>query len=182
MIVDRKLKILLVVDMQYDFIKGKLGTEQARAIIDRVNKKIADYREAGYIIIFTRDTHYDNYLDTSEGKKLPVPHCKIGTEGWQIIPEIEVFRDDIIINKETFGSLELAELIKNKFDNASIEIEAIEIIGVCTDICVISNAIILKAKLPEIVIIVDSSCCAGVTPESHDNALKAMQMCQIEII
>ena len=168
-------RILVVVDMQNDFIDGALGTKEAQAIVGNVNKKIANYRESEDIIIFTRDTHYGNYLNTSEGKKLPVPHCIKGTEGWQITSKIDIL-DDIVIDKPTFGSIELAEII------SVLSVSSIEIIGLCTDICVISNAMILKAKFPEISIFVDSLCCAGVTPESHANALKAMEMCQIEVI
>lgn len=169
-------KVLVVVDMQKDFIDGALGTKEAVAIVDNVNRKILDYREAGNAIVFTRDTHYEDYLNTSEGKMLPIPHCIKGTEGWQITSKIEVADADKVINKPTFGSLDLAEYID------TLVVSAIEIIGLCTDICVISNAMIVKAKFPETKISVDSSCCAGVTPESHSNALKAMEMCQIEII
>lgn len=169
------VRVLVVVDMQNDFIDGALGTKEAEAIIDNVNQKIINYRNSGDVVVFTRDTHHEDYLNTTEGKKLPVPHCIKGTDGWQITSKIEVF-DDKIIDKPTFGSLELAEYV-DKFNVSSIEI-----IGLCTDICVISNAMIMKAKFPEINISVDSSCCAGVTPESHNNALKAMEMCHIEII
>ncbi len=169
------LKILLVVDMQFDFVYGTLGTKEARARVRKVKKKIEECRKKGYIIIFTRDTHHENYLETAEGNKLPIIHCIENTLGWQIIPEIEVLENDIIVDKSTFGSIELATLLGN------YEIESIEIIGLCTDICVISNAMILKAKFYEVPIIVDPSCCAGVTPESHENALNAMRMCQIDI-
>lgn len=169
-------KVLLVIDMQNDFINGTLGTKEAEAIVNNVRQKVESYRTSDDVVIFTRDTHHENYLDTAEGKKLPVPHCVEGTYGWQITSEIEVYDDDKIINKPTFGSLELADYVDTL--NAS----SIEIIGLCTDICVISNAMIMKAKFPETNISVDSSCCAGVTPESHNNALKAMEMCQIEII
>lgn len=168
-------KVLLVIDMQNDFINGTLGTKEAEAIVDKVNQKITTYRNVGDIILFTRDTHDEKYLNTMEGKKLPVPHCKKNTEGWQITSEIQVYDEDKIIDKPTFGSLELANYIEK------LDVSAIEIIGLCTDICVISNAMIMKAKFPEIDILVDSSCCAGVTPESHKNALKAMEMCHIEI-
>lgn len=170
------LKVLVVVDFQWDFIYGVLGTKEARAIVAKVKKKIEEYRKKGYLIVFTRDTHHENYLSTAEGKKLPIIHCVENTQGWQIIPEIEVLDDDIIINKPSFGSLELAEVL------SLFNIESIELIGVCTCICDISNGIILKAKFPEVPIAVDSSCCACVTPESHEIALKAMQMCQIDII
>lgn len=168
-------KLLLVIDMQNDFIDGALGTKEAEEIVENVNKKILDYRKSNDIVIFTRDTHTEEYLNTMEGRNLPVKHCIKGTKGWQITSKIDV-KDDKIIDKPSFGSLELAEYV------SKLDISSIEIIGLCTDICVISNAMILKAKLPEINISVDSSCCAGVTRESHENALNAMKMCQIEII
>lgn len=167
--------VLLVIDMQNDFINGALGTKEAEGIVNNVKKKIDTYRSLGETVIFTRDTHFLDYLETAEGKKLPVPHCIKGSEGWKITSEINVLNDKII-DKPTFGSLELAEEL-DKYNVSSIEL-----IGLCTDICVISNAMIVKAKFPEVPISVDSSCCAGVTPESHENALKAMQMCQIEVI
>lgn len=169
-------KVLLVIDMQNDFIDGALRNEEAMKIIENVNKKITKYRENRDIIIFTRDTHDTNYLNTNEGKNLPVSHCIKGTDGWQISSSINVQENDKIIDKPTFGSLELAEYV------AEIKPETIELIGVCTDICVISNAMILKAKLPEIEISVDSTCCAGVTPQTHKNALEAMKMCHIKVI
>ena len=130
-------------------------------------------------LFFTRDTHYENYLDTQEGKKLPVPHCIRDTEGWQIRSELDALRKTEPIDKETFGSTDLAgELVAMNEDN---EIESITFVGLCTDICVISNALLAKASLPEVPIIVDAKCCAGVTPESHENALKAMEVCQIQI-
>lgn len=168
-------RVLLVIDMQNDFIDGALGTKEAVAIVENVKKKIEMYRQNGGIIIFTRDTHGQNYLETMEGKKLPVKHCLKNTKGWEITSEIDT-ADDKIIDKPTFGSIELAEYLETLE-----EVEVIEIVGLCTDICVITNAMIVKAKLPEKVIIVDSSCCAGVTPESHLNALKALQMCHIEV-
>lgn len=168
-------KLLLVIDMQNDFIDGALRNEEAMKIIGNVNKRIAKYRENGDTIIFTRDTHDSNYLNSNEGKNLPVPHCIKGTEGWQISSKVNVDENDKIIDKPTFGSLELADYV------ATLEPEKIELIGVCTDICVISNAMILKAKLPEIEISVDATCCAGVTPESHKNALEAMKMCHIKV-
>lgn len=169
------MKMLVVIDMQNDFIDGALGTAEAASIVEKVKNKVAEAREKTMDIVFTRDTHGEDYLSTREGKKLPVEHCIKGTKGWEITDKIET-KDSKIIDKRTFGSYELAEYA------ASLEeLEEIEIVGLCTDICVISNAILLKAKLPEINIIVDSSCCAGVTPESHENALKAMVMCQIDV-
>lgn len=169
-------KVLVVVDMQNDFIDGALGTKEAQDIVSNVYKKIEAYRSSGGIVVFTRDTHQWDYIYTAEGRKLPVEHCIEGTYGWYITSELDVLGDDIIINKPTFGSLELAEEL-SKYD-----ISSIELVGLCTDICVISNAMILKAKFPEVPIEVDSSCCAGVTSESHENALNAMKMCQIDII
>lgn len=166
------MKTLVVVDMQKDFIDGSLGTKEAVAIVNNVANKIKLYRENGDQIIFTRDTHQKNYLETQEGKKLPVEHCIEGTEGWQISKELEVKPEDIIINKVTFGHVWYKNIIEG---------DEIELVGLCTDICVISNALGLKAVLPEIPIKVDQSCCAGVTKESHENALKAMKMCHIDV-
>lgn len=170
------MKVLCVIDMQNDFIDGALGTKEAQAIVNKVKEKIELYRKNGDMVVFTRDTHHSNYSETQEGRNLPVPHCIKGTDGWQISDKLCV-GDSLIIDKPTFGSVELSDCIA-KLDR----VEAIEIIGLCTDICVISNAMLLKAKMPEIKISVDSACCAGVTPESHSNALSAMKMCQIEIL
>lgn len=164
-------KTLIVVDMQNDFIDGALGTKEAQGIVENVKKKIEKYQKSGEQIIFTRDTHTENYLETSEGKNLPVEHCMEGTSGWQIRDGLEV-EGAQYVNKPTFGYTQW-----NKFN-----FENIELVGLCTDICVISNAMILKAMFPEIDITVDASCCAGVTPESHKNALEAMKMCQIKVI
>lgn len=167
------MKTLVVVDMQKDFIDGALGTKEAVAIVPNVVKKIQAYRENGDQIIFTRDTHQKDYLNTQEGRNLPVEHCIEGTEGWQIAAELEVKPQDLVINKVTFGHVWDKEVIKG---------DEIELIGLCTDICVISNALGIKAVLPEIPIKVDATCCAGVTPQSHLNALEAMKMCQVEVI
>ena len=164
-------KTLIVIDMQKDFIDGALGTKEAVAIVENVKKKIAEYQENGDEIIFTRDTHQKDYLNTNEGRYLPVEHCIEGTEGWQIQQGLEV-PEAIYINKPTFGYLNWKE------DN----LEEVEIIGLCTDICVVSNALIIKATYPEIKVTVDASCCAGVTPESHTAALTTMKMCQVEVI
>ena len=144
------MKALIVVDMQNDFISGSLGTKEAQAIVSNVAKRIQTARMNGETVFFTRDTHSEDYLNTQEGRNLPVPHCICGTDGWQIarVPELE----------------------------------SVELIGLCTDICVISNAMILKARLPETPVFVRADCCAGVTPESHENALNAMKMCQIVIL
>ena len=170
------MKVLCVIDMQKDFIDGALGTPEAVAIVDKVADKIDSYIKSGDRVIFTRDTHGENYMETAEGKKLPVPHCIKGTDGWQISDRLTV-GESTVIDKPTFGSVELSEYIASLDD-----VQAIEFVGLCTDICVISNVLLLKAKLPEVPISVDSQCCAGVTPESHCNALEAMKMCQIEIL
>ena len=169
-------KVLVVVDMQNDFIDGALGTKEAVAIVPGVKEKIENFDG---VVLFTRDTHETYYLDTQEGQKLPVPHCIRDTEGWQIRSELDALRKTEPIDKETFGSTDLAgELVAMNEDN---EIKSITFVGLCTDICVISNALLAKASLPEVPIIVDAKCCAGVTPESHENALKAMEACQIQI-
>lgn len=173
------MKTLIVVDMQNDFIDGSLGTKEAVAILPRVQAKIAGYRESGDQIIFTRDTHFENYLETQEGKKLPVKHCIKGTEGWEISKALDVREEDIIFDKLTFG-FDWSRAIANTPD--LIKGDSIELVGLCTDICVISNAFGLKTVLPEKPLSVDRSCCAGVTPESHNNALEVMKMCQINII
>ena len=176
------MKILVVVDMQNDFIDGALGTKEAEAIVSRTAEKI---KEFDGLVLFTRDTHEENYMDTQEGKNLPVPHCIRGTRGWEICPALEALRMEEAIDKPTFGSTvlvhKLAMLDKELKEKNGLGIESILLIGVCTDICVISNALLLKASLPEVPVSVDASCCAGVTPESHRNALAAMKMCQIQI-
>jgi nicotinamidase-related amidase len=169
-------KVLIVVDMQNDFIDGALGTKEAVAILPNVKRKIEEYRNTGNKVIFTRDTHTENYLETKEGKNLPVVHCIKGTAGWAISSQLDT-KDSAIIDKPTFGSVTMMSIITNNFRD-----DEFELIGVCTDICVISNAIMLKAFLPEANVSVDASCCAGVTPQTHKNALEAMKMCQINII
>lgn len=166
-------KVLVVVDMQVDFVTGALGTKEAVAIVPAVRNKIEEELKMGTKIIITKDTHEEDYLETQEGKKLPVKHCIRGTEGWELIPELREFAD-IVIEKPTFGSTELPKYVEDA--------DVIELIGLCTDICVISNAMLLKAYFPEKIIQIDSSCCAGVTVESHCNALEAMKMCQIDIL
>ncbi len=170
------MKILIVVDMQNDFIDQALGTKEAVGIVEHVAKKIKGFDGK---VIYTQDTHPENYLETQEGKNLPVKHCVKGSEGWQISAILPVKEDDTVIEKPTFGSVELGVYLKKLAED--VEIEEIEVIGLCTDICVISNALLIKAFLPEVKISVDASCCAGVTPESHKNALEAMKMCQISI-
>ena len=169
--------ILIVVDMQNDFIDGALGTKEAVASVPKVEKKIRNFDGE---VFFTRDTHETYYLETQEGKNLPVKHCIRDTEGWQIRKELDVLRKTDPVDKETFGSTDLAgELTMIDEDEG---IGSITLVGLCTDICVISNALLIKASLPEVPICVDATCCAGVTPESHENALKAMEACQIRII
>ncbi|MBP5442165.1 MAG: cysteine hydrolase [Treponema sp.] len=170
------MKLLIVVDMQNDFIDGTLGTKEAVAIVPNVAEKIKRARDAGWEVVFTRDTHQKNYLQTQEGKNLPVVHCILGSKGWQISDKIDVGKSRIF-DKPSFGSLDLADYVATLND-----LEEIELVGLCTGICVISNAFILKAKVPEVKITVDSSCCACVTPESHATALSAMRLCQVNII
>ena len=170
------MKALICVDMQNDFIDGALGTKEAEAIVPFVKEKLRKARQEDTEVIFTRDTHFEDYLTTQEGKKLPVEHCIKNTEGWEISRELEVL-DSVIFDKITFGSVELPEYLKKIKD-----LEEVELIGLCTDICVISNAMLIKAAFPEITVKVDSSCCAGVTPESLETALNAMKMCQIEVL
>jgi nicotinamidase/pyrazinamidase len=170
-------KILLVIDMQNDFIDGALGTGEAAGIVDRVVSVIRAFPSRD--IFATRDTHSENYLSTEEGKHLPVVHCIRGTAGWQLNPKVQAaLRDAEIIDKPSFGSVELAEKMKRLAETEPIEIT---MIGLCTDICVISNALLLKAYIPETEISVIRTCCAGVTKESHEAALTAMKMCQVNI-
>lgn len=173
-------KILIVIDMQNDFIDGALGTKEAVDIVPKVLAKINNYDG---IIIFTKDTHGEEYLSMQEGQHLPVLHCIEGTHGWELQKEIgQIAEENLcpVYTKDTFGSRDLAKyLVELSVKEA---IEEIELIGLCTDICVISNALTIKTFLPQVPIKVDASCCAGVTPDSHSNALYAMKMCQIEII
>ena len=171
------MKILIVVDMQKDFISGPLGTAEARAIVPYVAEKAKNTPRENLFV--TLDTHQPNYMETNEGRHLPVPHCIKGTKGWEICPQLEALREAEAIDKVTFGSEKLGELLQE--ENRKEQIEDITLVGLCTDICVISNALLLKAFLPETPIIVDASCCAGVTPKSHETALDAMRMCQINI-
>ena len=170
------MKVLIVVDMQNDFIDGALGTQEARAVLPRVIDKVKGYEGR---VIFTRDTHGEDYLQTQEGQKLPVKHCIRGTDGWQIHEMLRPYCTEPPVDKDSFGSMALGQQMIQLDEEETVE--AIELVGLCTDICVISNAMILKAALPETEICVDSTCCAGVTPESHLRALKAMEACQIAI-
>jgi len=168
------MKILVVIDMQNDFIDGALGTAEAVSIVPYVKETIKNFDGK---VLFTRDTHFENYMTTQEGKNLPVPHCIKGTDGWQIRPELDVLRKTEAIDKLTFGSKDLVDVLKEEND-----IESITFVGLCTDICVISNVMVVKAFYPEIPLIVDAKGCAGVTPESHRNALNAMKVCQVKVI
>ena len=164
-------RTLIVIDMQNDFIDGSLGTKEAQAIVPNVKKKIKEYKARGDRVIFTKDTHDDRYLETNEGKHLPVEHCIKGTYGWDIADGLGNPGDECK-EKYTFGYI----------DWMYYGFEEIELVGLCTDICVVSNALILKAMYPDANITVDASCCAGVTPESHKAALTTMKMCQINVI
>ena len=164
-------RTLIVVDMQNDFIDMALGTKEAVAIVPKVKAKIKEYIDGGNDVIYTRDTHFEDYLDTPEGRKLPVPHCIKGTRGWEIADGLYV--DGCrIIDKPNFG---WPHWEREEFCS-------VELIGLCTDICVVSNALIIKATFPEAEVKVDSACCAGVTVESHEAALTTMRMCQIDVI
>ena len=180
------MKVLVVVDMQNDFITGSLGTPEAQAIVPNVKKKIEEYRKNGDMIVFTRDTHEAGYLYTREGKKLPVEHCIKGTNGWKIADGLvgDIFSsDNVVIDKGTFGSNQLVKHLAQQFWYSGKErFTEIEVIGLCTDICVVSNALLLKATFyNDCDISVDATCCAGVTPETHEAALKTMEMCQINV-
>lgn len=186
------MKVLVLVDLQKDFIDGALGTPEAQSIVPKVVDKINNYDDKrNTLVLFTKDTHYDNYMDTLEGKMLPVPHCIEGTPGWSINREIknavELYRflsyssDEIIksrVYKNTFGSDVLGDLLVKHKD----EIEEVEFVGLCTDICVISNVLMARQKLPNTRIIVDASCCAGSTPNNHLAALNVMKACHINVI
>lgn len=169
------MKVLCVIDMQEDFISGSLCAPKAREILPAVKAKLDRSRQKGDTVIFTRDTHGEDYLQTQEGQKLPVVHCVKGSAGWEISKELDT-ENCKIIDKPSFGSWELAEYI------AALDgVDEVELVGLCTDICVISNAILIKARLPEVRVCVDSACCAGVSVKSHRDALIAMARCQIEI-
>lgn len=164
-------KVLIVVDMQNDFVTGSLGSEAAKDIVPNIRKKIDEYVKAGHDVIFTRDTHFGDYMNTMEGKKLPVPHCIYGAEGWKVIPELDT-PNCKYIDKYTFGWEHWNEKVYDEY----------ELVGVCTDICVVSNALAVKMFFPDAVIKVDASCCAGVTEETHKAALTTMKCCHIDVI
>lgn len=175
-------RFLIVVDMQHDFIDGALGTPEALSILSAAADRIRACRAYGYRVIATLDTHDDNYMNSREGRKLPVPHCIRGTDGWELHPVIrEALGDDaLLLEKPTFGSVRLPEIIRGEADPA--EPLTIELIGLCTDICVVSNALLVKAAFPEADVQVSAACCAGVTPEKHQAALETMASCQIDIL
>ena len=171
-------RFLIVVDMQKDFVDGALGTKEAEAIVPAVVKKIAGFDGD---IFATFDTHFENYMQTAEGKKLPVPHCIKGTDGWLLNDEVAAAlgkKGFTAVEKNTFGSVDLPGLIEKAADGEDF---AMEVIGLCTDICVVSNALLLKASFPEVPIAVDAACCAGVTPQAHEAALATMKSCQIDV-
>lgn len=168
-------KYLIVVDYQKDFVSGALGSDRAKKIFESVEKKIKEYSQNGWNVVFTFDTHYENYMETAEGKKLPVEHCIEGTDGWELYMHVDkvVQGDPLYIRKNTFGYTDWNYMIPDA--------EEIEIIGVCTDICVVSNALILKAQFTEVPISVDAACCAGTSDEAHNAALTTMKSCQIDV-
>lgn len=171
-------RVLVAVDLQNDFISGSLGTKEAQAMVDRAVEKIKGFDGK---VLFTQDTHGPDYLKTQEGRLLPVEHCIKGTWGWQLEPRVEAVRATTPIEKPTFGSKGLAEVLK-AWDTYEGPLEEIVLIGLCTDICVVSNALLLKAYLPEVPITVDASCCAGVTPEAHRHALEVLRSCQVQVL
>ena len=170
------MKVLAIIDMQKDFLDGALGPKKAVAIVPKVAARLAQARADGETVVFTRDTHHADYLLTQEGQKLPVPHCLEGTDGWQIDAALAV-EDAPIFDKPCFGSPALIEYLRSL-----PALDGVEFIGLCTDICVITNAMMTKGALPEVPLSVRADCCAGVTPQSHETALQAMRMCQISIV
>ena len=177
----KERKFLIAVDLQNDFIDGALGTREAEAIVPAAAARIRECREAGYEIFATMDTHGADYAETQEGVRLPVPHCIRGTEGWELNPEIrEALGDCTLVEKPAFGSTRLPEMIRERVK--ADDTLNIELLGLCTDICVVSNALLLKAAFPEARIAVSGACCAGVTPEKHRAALETMASCQIDVI
>lgn len=175
------MKVLIVIDMQKDFTTSALGNPETAAVVGNVAEYITKFRNENKDgkLIATLDTHNEDYMNTQEGKKLPVPHCIRGTDGWMLEDAVEnaLGENCIKLEKITFGAVDLPFAV-GRDEN----IEEIQLVGVCTDICVISNAMILKAAFPEVPIRIIADCCAGVTPDTHNNALEAMKMCQMEII
>ena len=175
-----KKKVLIVIDVQNDFVTGSLGTPEAQEVVPDIIRKVNEYSERGDMIIFTADTHHDDYLNTQEGKKLPVPHCIAGTRGWNFVPELDTNES---YTSSTMKKIYIKEQFGYNWNKLSwLNVYDIEIIGLVTDICVVSNALILKAAFPENEITVDASCCAGSTPERHRAALEVMKSCQINVI
>ena len=174
-------KVLIVVDMQNDFIDGSLGTKEAQAIVPAAAERIRAYRAAGFPVVATLDTHGEDYMDTREGRYLPVPHCVKGTKGWALREEIAALLDGCaLVEKPTFGSVRLPFIVEQLAQDA--DRLSVELIGLCTDICVVSNALLLKAHFPEADVSVCAACCAGVTPEKHEAALETMRSCQISVV
>ena len=173
-------RFLILVDLQNDFVDGALGTAEAQAMLPRAVEMIRDKKQEGYTLIATLDTHGENYMESAEGKKLPVVHCVRGSAGWELNDQVrDAARGCVLLEKPTFGSVRLPELIRAQ--TCGDDELVIELIGLCTDICVVSNALLLKAHFPEAAICVHSACCAGVTPEKHAAALETMRSCQIDV-
>ena len=173
------MRYLIIIDVQNDFVSGSLGTAEARQMLPALLKKASEFEGK---IIMTKDTHGDDYPDTQEGKKLPVPHCVKGTAGWEFpeaLEKIQKEKQAKVYEKSCFGSRELAEDIRRLYEEGKID--SVELTGLCTDICVVSNALLIKAAAPELPVSVDASCCAGVTPQKHEGALEVMESCQVTI-
>ncbi len=168
-------RLAVVIDMQRDFISGALGTPEASVAAERIAERLKTLRSRGTEIVYTQDTHGEDYAKTQEGRRLPVAHCLEGSEGWQILPSLYI-PGSKIFRKSAYGSPELAAYVAEEgFDE-------VELLGVCTDICVISNALLIRAFSPETRVAVNAACCAGATPEGHENALRAMAVCHVDII
>ena len=176
------MKALIVIDMQNDFVGGSLGSDAAMKIVSDVQQRISQALDCGDVVVFTRDTHEEDYLQTFEGKKLPVEHCIKGTAGWEIIDELKALSEQAgaVIDKPTFGSFELLDFLEPYINSGKVT--EIELCGLCTDICVVSNALLLRAKFHETPILVNSHLCAGVTEDSHTCALQTMKSCQIDVV
>ncbi len=174
------MKYLLVIDVQNDFVDGALGTAEAVAMLPNLFAKVRAFDGEVWM---TKDTHPENYLDTQEGKNLPVKHCIKGTKGWELVPTLEELcreKQSPVYEKPTFGSVTMAQDLKQLYDAGKVE--SVELVGLCTDICVISNALLIKAMMPELKVSVDASCCAGVTPQKHMAALEVLESCQVQVI
>lgn len=174
------MKVLVVVDIQNDFVTGVLGTPEAQAMLPALLSKVEAFDGAVWL---TKDTHRSDYLDTQEGMYLPVEHCERASYGWEFVPELEALLGSVdgevrVFEKPTFGSVELAGALRELW--VAAELDSVELVGVCTDICVVSNALLIKAMMPELPVLVDEKCCAGVTPEKHLAALEVMASCQVQ--